>query len=287
MNYKKLIEERKSVRDYKKKTVPQKLIDDLLQFSEEADKLIPGIDTELLVKDKSHVYLQLQETAGYQGIMIEAPHYLILLSQKKGYYIENAGYLGEKISLKALDLGVNTCWITFPDSEKVKKRLFLNTDKEIVAIMALGYDANKNKVVNTTNVGDNYSKSQLKIVKNNISTRCKIEEIVYIKEWGHNATYEEIKNRGLLDALNYARLAPSTMNRQPWRFILDGEKVILTIRDDENIGEYDEKIDAGISMLFFESIVDRTLTDVDWVMDIPDKDYKIPEEYKVVGYCNI
>ncbi|MFO7887369.1 MAG: nitroreductase family protein [Eubacteriales bacterium] len=287
MNYKKLIEERKSVRDYKKKTVPQKVIDNILQFSEEADKLIPGIDTELLVKDKSHVYLQLQETAGYKGIMIEAPHYLILLSQKKGYYIENAGYLGEKISLKALDLGVNTCWITFSDSEKVKKRLFLNTDKEIVAIMALGYDANKNKVVNTTNVGDNYSKSQLKIVKNNISTRCKIEEIVYIKEWGHNATYEEIKNRGLLDALNYARLAPSTMNRQPWRFILDGEKVILTIRDDENIGEYDEKIDAGISMLYFEALTGQTLTKVKWVLDTPDKDYKIPDSYRVVGYCNI
>ncbi|MDW7669418.1 MAG: nitroreductase family protein [Bacillota bacterium] len=287
MNYKKLVEERKSVRDYKKTTVPESVIEEILQFSEEADKLIPGIDTELLAKDKSHVYLQLQETAGYQGIMIEAPHYLIMLSQNREHYIENAGYLGEKIALKALDLGVNTCWITFSDSDKIKKRLFLNTDKEIVAIIALGYDANKTRVVNTDSVGDNYSKSQLKIVKNNVSTRQKIEDLVYIKEWGHNATYEELENRGLLEALNYARLAPSTMNRQPWRFILDNEKVVLTIRDDENIREYDEKIDTGISMLYYESLIGQTLTKVKWVLDTPDKDYKIPDSYRVVGYCNI
>ncbi|MBG0763534.1 MAG: nitroreductase family protein, partial [Tissierellales bacterium] len=269
MNYKKLIEERKSTRDYKKTTVPKEIIDEILQFSEETDKLIPGIETELLALDKSKVYEQLKDTAGYQGIMLEAPHYLIMLSEVRGYYIENAGYLGEKISLKALDLGTNTCWITFPESEKVKKRLFLNTDMEIVAIMALGYDANKSRVVNQDNVGDNYSKSQLKIVKNNVSTRYSIEDLVYIKEWGHNAHYDELENRGLLDALNYARLAPSTMNRQPWRFILDEEKVVLAIRDDENIREYDEKIDTGISMLYFESLVRQTLTETNWVLDEP------------------
>ncbi len=287
MNYKKLVEERKSVRDYKKTTVPENIIEEILQFSEEADKLIPGIDTQLLAKNKSHVYLQLQETAGYQGLMIEAPHYLILLSQNREYYIENAGYLGEKISLKALDLGVNTCWITFSNSDKIKKRLFLNTDKEIVAIIALGYDANKTTVINTDSVGDNYSKSKLKIVKNNVSTRQEIEDLVYIKEWGHNATYEELENRGLLEALNYARLAPSTMNRQPWRFILDNEKVVLTIRNDENIREYDEKIDTGISMLYFESLAGQTLTKVKWVLDAPDKDYKIPDSYRIVGYCSV
>jgi nitroreductase len=287
MNYKKLIEERKSTRDYKKTTVPKEIIDEILQFSEETDKLIPGIETELLALDKSKVYEQLKDTAGYQGIMLEAPHYLIMLSEVRGYYIENAGYLGEKISLKALDLGTNTCWITFPESEKVKKRLFLNTDMEIVAIMALGYDANKSRVVNQDNVGDNYSKSQLKIVKNNVSTRYSIEELVYIKEWGHKAHYDELENRGLLDALNYARLAPSTMNRQPWRFILDEEKVVLAIRDDENIREYDEKIDTGISMLYFESLVRQTLTETNWVLDEPDKDYHQPDNYKIVGYCTI
>ncbi len=287
MNYKKLIEERKSVREYKKNTIAKNIIDEILEFPEKVDKLIPGIETELLVKDKAHVYLQLQEIAGYEGLMIEAPHYLIMLSTKKEYYIENAGYLGEKVSLKALDLGINTCWITFADSDKVKKRLFIDSDKEIVAIIAFGYDANKTRVVNIDSVGDNYSKSKLKIVENNVSTREKIEDIVYIKEWGNNADHEELKNRGLLEAFDYARLAPSTMNRQPWRFIIDGGNVVLAMRKDENIKEYDGKIDTGISMLYFESLVDQTLFDVEWVVDAPDKDYKIPDDYKIVGYCKI
>ncbi len=287
MNYKKLIEERKSVRDYKKNTVPKSIIDEILQFSEEADTLIPGIETELLAKDKSQVYLQLQENAGYKGVMIDAPHYLILLSEKREYYLENAGYLGEKISLKSLDLGVNTCWITFSDSDKVKKRLFLNTDKEIVAVIALGYDAKKTRVVNADSIGDDYSKSKLKIVKNNISTRHEITDLVYIKKWGKVASYEELENRGLLDALNYARLAPSTMNRQPWRFLLDQEKVILAIRKNKSISNYEEKIDIGISMLYFESIVKQTLMNVDWKFEKTDKNYNIPDNFKIVGYCNI
>ena len=77
------------------------------------------------------------------------------------------------------------------------------------------------------------------------------------------------------------------MNRQPWRFIIDDGKVVLTMRNDENTREYDGKIDTGISMLYFESLVGQTLVDVKWVMDAPDKDYRIPDDYKIVGYCNI
>ncbi len=287
MIYKNLIEERKSVRDYKKDTLPKNILDKIYTFYENTERLVPGIGLSLMIKNQAEIYHQLNGTAGYEGIMIKAPHYILLLSEKKDHYIENSGYLGEKISLKALESGVNTCWITFPDSNKVKKRLFLDTDKEITAIIALGYDSAETRTVDKTKVGGNYSKSKLKIVKNNISTRQDIKDIVFIDRWNKTASYEDLKSRGLLDALNYARLAPSSLNRQPWRFIIDGEKVVLTIKDDNQIKNYDKKIDIGISMLYFEAIVSQTLKKVDWTFEEPDKDYNIPGNYKIAGYCTV
>lgn len=287
MNYKKLIEERKSVRDYKKSKVPQHTLDEILDYGRESEKLVPSIHTEVIIKEKIDVYNQLNEVAGYQGMMIEAPHYLIILSDKEEYYIENTGYLGENLVLKALDLGVNSCWIVFPDSNIVKEKLNIDNSKEVTAIIALGYDGNKRRVIDPPQVGDNYTKTKLRIVNNNVSYRHKIENIVFIERWGNSSDVEDLQRRGLIDALNYARLAPSTFNRQPWRFIIDEDRIILTIRRDSNVIEYEEKIDAGISMLYLKLIVEETLKDLTWYLEKPEKEYNIPENYDIVAYCNI
>lgn len=289
MNYKKLITERKSVRDYKKTKVSEKNINKILEYSINCGKLISTIENEIIIKDndKDNVFDILNGTAGYLGRMIEAPHYLIILSDKNEYYVENTGYLGEKILLKAFDLGVNSCWITFPNSDIIKEKLNITTNKEVCALIALGYDANKTKIINPMQVGGNYSKSQIDVVNDNTSFRYKIQDIVYFKEWDNKANLSDLKRMGLLEALHYARMAPSTLNRQPWRFILDDGMLILTIRDDDNTSEYEEKIDSGISMLYFELIVDQTLFDLTWIMGKPKKEYSIPENYKIVSFCKI
>jgi len=61
----------------------------------------------------------------------------------------------------------------------------------------------------------------------------------------------------------------------------------LTVRKDDSTGTYEEEIDAGIVMLYFEAIVDTTLTDITWTLNVPEKNYNIPNNYAVVGYCNI
>ena len=50
---------------------------------------------------------------------------------------------------------------------------------------------------------------------------------------------------------------------------------------------YERGIDAGIAMLYFGLIVDTTMFDSKWSVENIDKDYKIPSDYEVVGYCNI
>lgn len=288
MDYKDLILKIKSVRNYKQTTVSPEILNELKTFDDKGKKLIDNIDVRVYIKDKEEVFEQIKDIAGYKNHMLEAPHYIVILSEEKDYYIENTGYIGEILRLKSYELGVNSCWITFEDGEEIKKRLMIESNKRLTALIALGYDDNKIKVFNAAaDLGYNPSKAEIKKVEDNISYRLGVEDVVFMKEWGNSASVDDLSLRGLLDGFNYARLSPSTLNRQPWRFILDDNLVILTIRKDDCINEYEGRIDTGIVMLYFESIVDSTLFDIGWSMGKPDKHFDIPDDYTIVGYSNI
>ncbi|WAW14197.1 nitroreductase family protein [Peptostreptococcus equinus] len=286
MNYKSLIMDGKSVRHFKDTPVETNALLELEKFICECKKLVPTIEIEPKFFPGNDNYKRLYGVAGYQGVMIEAPNYLVLLSEDKPHHIENAGYVGERTILKARDLGVDSCWISYKDQAAVKEALGLVTDKEVVALIALGYAENLKNIENSAKTGDNYSKTDMNINKDG-SARISVEEMVYIDHWGNAATVDVLEERALFEAFSYARMAPSSLNMQPWRFIVDGGKVILAIDNENYKGSYNNKIDAGIVMLYFGVILDVTMFDSKWGFGELEKSYGIPSNYTVVGYCNI
>ena len=56
------------------------------------------------------------------------------------------------------------------------------------------------------------------------------------------------------------------MNRQPWRFILDGGTVALVIKKDEYTNIYEAQIAAGAAMLNFAVVISERIFDVKWEM---------------------
>lgn len=289
MDYKTIIKTKKSVRKYKNEPVKESEINEIINFFNTSERLDNKINTEIKILSKKDVFENLNNIAGYNGFMIEAPNYIIILSEKKPYYIENTGYIGENICLKAKDLNLDTCWITFEDSSTISKKLKLNIKKEITGIIAFGYGEKEisNKIKSPIFINNNNSKSDIKVIEATDSERKSVEEIVYMESWGNNASIDELKIRGLTDIFWYSSMAPSALNKQPWKFILDKETVILCIKTDKNKTSYTEKIDSGIIMLYFELIVDSTLFDLKWKLSLPEKDYKIPNDYKIIAYCNI
>ncbi|GAA0861677.1 nitroreductase family protein [Paraclostridium tenue] len=270
MNYKYLISNKRSVREFKNQEIKESDFKIMKEYIHNSKKLLPEIKIDIKVFSKDKVYQKLKKIAGYNGHMIEAPNYIIILSEVNKGYIENSGYIGENLILKARDLGIDSCWVTFEDSNCIKEKLEIVSDKDVTAIIALGYgEAVKSKSSNT----DSY--------------RLGVDKIVYLDEWGKDASIERLEERGLLDAFSFARMAPSTLNRQPWRFIIDGGMVILAVRKDEFANEYEGKIDVGIVMLYFGVIIDTTMFDLKWTLGNVNKDYKIPNDYEIVGHCNI
>lgn len=289
MEYKALIENKKSVREYKKIPLKEEQVKEIKSYIGSCKRLVSDIEIDIRFMDNNAVYQQLDGFAGYKGHMINAPHYIIILSENKDNYIENSGYIGEEVCLKAKELEIGSCWITFEKSKTVIEKLSIITDKEVTGIIALGYDLNVNSktVMNAVKTGENYSKADMKVVSTGASNRLGLEEVVYMNEWGNHATVSELEERALLEAFSCATLAPSALNRQPWRFIVSNGTVILAVRQDDQSNTYEQKIDAGIVMLYFEAIISETLFKLNWILGNIDKDYKIPNDYSVVGYCNI
>ena len=269
MNYKKLISNGKSVRAFKNKKVEVQYFNEIESYIKKSKTLINDIEIDIKMFSDEDIYEKLKNIAGYHGYMIQAPNYVVVLSDVKKGYIENSGYMGERIILKARDLGIDSCWVTINDSKAIKEKLEITSDKEVTAIIALGYEDTK-QTKNAT-----------------IAERISVNQIVYMNKWGNNATLAELEERNLLEAFNYARMAPSTVNRQPWRFIIDAEKLILAIRNDDFTTDYEKGIETGIAMLYFGSIIDTTMFDLKWSVGSIDKDYNIDKDYDVVGYCSI
>ncbi|MEA5095593.1 MAG: nitroreductase family protein [Sedimentibacter saalensis] len=285
MNYKDTIASIKSIRDYKKEEVSLQKLDQLKDYFDKGKRLFEDINIEVLLKNKNEVYDNLKNSAGYNDLMIEAPHYMIILSEEKDHYIENTGYAAEDIMLKAWELGIGSCWITFKDGEDLKKKLNIQSDKKVTALISLGFDDNKNKVIYETVYEHNPTKTEVKIIEDNVSDRLGIRDVVFMKKWGENADPDELTNMGLLEAFVSARRAPSTKNRQPWRFIVDDGTIVLALRSDSYADNYEEKIDTGVIMLYFEAIIDSTLFDMKWKLGKTEKNYEVPADYEIVGYC--
>ena len=64
---------------------------------------------------------------------------LVLLSEKQELAHLNAGYIMQDLLLKLNDLELDSCWLTFTDSDEIKDILGIESPMDVVAIAAFGY----------------------------------------------------------------------------------------------------------------------------------------------------
>lgn len=286
MDYKKLIEETYSVRDYSDKPVSEKLKNELLGYFPSSKTLMDNIKVEMKIVENADVFEKLNGKAGYNGIMINAPHYIVIYSEVADNYIENSGYKASDIILKATDLGLNTCFITMGDRAEVSKILNAPNGMEVTALVALGYKDNEAKVVlNDTKVGGNYSKADVVIEEVAPSYRKDLDELVFSEKFGNSASVDELLTLGILEPLRTVLFAPSALNSQPWRFVLKNGKVFIAIEDTKT-SEYDEKISLGALMHYFQSVFEEDFFGLKWTFNVENAP-EVPENFKVAVTCSM
>lgn len=294
----KVIEKRKSVREYKEKQISNEVINELNGILLKRPEIGKEVDFVYL-EDGNKVFDDLNGFAGYNGVMIKAPHYMAILSENKPNYLIEAGYLAEWYSLQMAHRDIGTCWIELSNkNEEAKKMLKIDSDKEIIGILAMGYGKTEHhvsRIYDTTKGGSvsaltdlGYPNIDPSYSKGAVSGRKAINEIVYMKNWGEHATIEKLEQFGLVEVFYYMRMAPSWGNRQPWKFLISGEKIVLAIEinnpyTDSSDDQYISEIEAGIAMLYFEVAMHSEGMPGHWNLECDGNALDIPKEYFIAG----
>lgn len=288
----KLVEKRRSVREYKNRPLSTKDRESLNLIAQDLPELATDASLEFrFIEDGDAARENLEGLAGYYGHMIGAPHYYALMADPKERCHKITGYVGEWFILNATQREIGTCWIEVKDSDRAKKVLGIDSPKQLVALIAMGYAKREVRLSNiyaTTRRGSlstltdlGYPNINPGFSKEPISHRKSITEFVYLNEWGAVPSLEELEKRGLHEAFFYMRLAPSYSNRQPWYFVVEGNEILLVLAKDPEIDPAMQGIEAGIAMLYFEVAMHDSGVAGQW--EIEDFETDVPEGYQVVG----
>lgn len=142
-------------------------------------------------------------------------NYIALVGKENDDLDELAGYYGERIVLKAQQLGLNTCWVS-SSFRRGKCTAKVRKGEKLVCVIALGYG---------TEQGTQHKNKPMESL-------CKTERAT--PEW-------------FLKGMEAAILAPTALNRQNFFFTLLGGTVEVIVKN----GAY-SKIDLGIVKYHFE-----------------------------------
>ena len=283
MNYSALIEGRRSVRAFLDKAVPEELILEILEYHDKSCKrLAPDIDTALLILDESS-QSALEGTAGYKQFLIGAPHYLLLLSDRGPHMGLNAGYMMEELVLKLTELDIDSCWLTFTDSARIKAALGLTTPLEVAAIVAFGYGEKTQKKLRLNIL--NMSTVDVTVERQYFAPKKGVRELVNVDTWGNKEGLDEMLgfyDDMLWQAFYAVSLAPSYLNRQPYGFLVRDHEIIFVQISDPYTDGTDAGLDAGIALLHFAAVAAQLLGKGRWELD-PEGVEGIPESGRALA----
>lgn len=138
MEFKKVIEKRRSIRKYKNTPVPREKILEIL----EAARIAPSASNRqpwhfIVVEDKIKIEkLAKQEWAAGAPVMIVG---LADQETSPGWCLNDLGIAFEHLVLAATDLGLGTCWMGQSNREELVRELLDIPDKyKVVALTPLG-----------------------------------------------------------------------------------------------------------------------------------------------------
>jgi nitroreductase len=211
---------------------------------------------------------------GTYGVIKNAVGFIAGAVKKSGYYLEDYGYLLERIVLYATSIGLGTCWLggTFKRSGFARK-ISLEEDETLPAIIATGYSMEKPSILDSIMRFGAGSKNR------------KPWESLFFNGDFDQAMTEEAAGAYRVP-LEMVRRAPSASNNQPWRLIKEKggdnfhfylERTKGYYRRWQLIGMDDlQRIDMGIAMYHFEATAVESKLKGTWV--IHDPGLKIPRE---------
>lgn len=236
-----LVRARRSVRTYEERPVGQQDLDRLFTFLAEAANPY-GLPVEFKLLDGTKQKLNCPVVVGtdlYVGAkMKQAPH-----------LNEAFGYSFELLVLYAQSLGLGTVWVGGTmDRPAFEKSMELAEDEVMPCMTPLGYPAKK------------MSLREIMMRKGvKADERMAFDDLFFDGSFASPLTAE--KAGKLAHPLEMVRLAPSAVNKQPWRVVLTDNAAHFYLKRSKgfNGSTIDmQKIDMGIALCHFDLAAKET-----------------------------
>lgn len=137
MNILQAIQERHSVRAYTERKIEYEIREELEAVIRECNK-----------ESGLHIKAFYDEPQGFKSMMAHygkfrnVNNYIVLAGEKGPELEEKCGYYGEKIVLRAQQLGLNTCWVAMTYNKRMVKQQVEAGDK-LCVVVSVGYGENQ------------------------------------------------------------------------------------------------------------------------------------------------
>lgn len=192
----------------------------------------------------------LRGAIGSYGKIKGAPTLIAFIGDMNDPHVqEKVGYTGEGIVLEATAMGLATCWVggsLFFRRKLAASLLGIREHEKVLAVTPVGRPAGEPTLEETAMTGFGL-----------FHTRKPLKEMVAgleASEWPH----------WIKSALEAARLAPSAINRQPWRFHVEPNSITVSMDNPSFKLGISKRLDCGIAMLHIEVAALDSLVKGEW-----------------------
>jgi nitroreductase len=218
MDIREAIEARHSIRSYTDRPIDGAVERELRELVAECNRE-SGLAFRLCL-DEPRALSSLIGRIGLKNVR----NYLALVGTEREGFDELCGYYGEKVVLRATQLGLGSCWFAMGYR---KSAIPLATDERLLMLIALGYPAVEGKVHRSRPLGE-----------------------LYRVESGGEGTGDSADGLPVWfeQGLKAAQLAPTARNQQKFRLTLTGSTVKA-----ESTGGIFSRVDLGIVRYHFEA----------------------------------
>ncbi|MBQ6438905.1 MAG: nitroreductase [Mogibacterium sp.] len=210
------IEARHSVRAYKDIPIAQDVRDQLDAFVSSCNDE-SGLNITVVYDDPEGFDSRLAHYGSFSNVN----NYIVLKGKKRADFDFVCGYYGEKIVLKAQQLGLNTCWAAMTFNKK-KVRTLIPEGEKLCMVISLGYGG--------TQGHPHKGKSMFDV----------IDVKGGMPEW-------------FVAGVEAALKAPTAMNQQKFCFMLENDEPSVKIK---GLGTF-TKVDLGIVAYHFEAVTGK------------------------------
>lgn len=257
------LKERRTVREFRDEKLDIVTLKNISEKIVELNKLNENHNISFeLYEDGEGIAKAFSGRGGYSGVMIEAPHYIALITEDTEESMIYGAYNMEELISVIHQLDVGTCWVGLKEvSDETKVKVLGTNGDKVDYLLAIGKATRSNP-----------------FLEEKVADRKPLSELVFKDDLNTPAEPDELEQRGLLDLFYYVRFAQSERNAQPWIFLLEGAKISMLMKRDEV-----KTTDAGIMMYYLKGMLGVMGINTDWKL-VEDK---FVQDYKVIGEITV